>query len=131
MAEKITAQTFPIELNELNRRVRMLEIKMDKLEERVLSLEKSIEALKNDVRILKDVTEKKVIDVRNEILMLKEKIEDFDKKIGQFVSKTEFQKVKMFIDIINPLTSNFVSKDELESVIGELKKSILKQENKV
>ena len=131
MAEKITAQTFPIELNELNRRVRMLEIKMDKIEERVLSLEKSIEALKNDVRILKDVTEKKVIDVRNEILMLKEKIEDFDKKIGQFVSKTEFQKVKMFIDIINPLTSNFVSKDELESVIGELKKSILKQENKV
>jgi hypothetical protein len=37
----------------------------------------------------------------------------------------------MFIDIINPLTSSFVTKDELESKIDELKKSVLKQENKI
>jgi chromosome segregation ATPase len=131
MPEKPQPQTFPLELNELNRRVRMMEIKMDKIEERLVALEKALEQIQTDFRIMKDLNEKKISDIKNEISTLNEKIETISKKSEQFVTKTELQKIKMFIDIINPLTSSFVTKDELESKIDELKKSILKQENKI
>jgi predicted nucleic acid-binding Zn-ribbon protein len=131
MPEKSQPQTFPVELNELNRRVRMMEIKMDKIEERLVALEKALEQMQTDFRIMKDLNEKKISDIKNEISALNEKIETISKKSEQFVTKTEFQKIKMFIDIINPLTSIFVTKDELESKIDELKKSVLKQENKI
>jgi len=131
MPEKSQPQTFPLELNELNRRVRMMEIKMDKIEERLLALEKALEQIRTDLRIMKDLNEKKISDIRNEISTLNEKIETIIKKSEQFVTKTEFQKIKMFIDIVNPLTSSFVTKDELESKIDEVKKSVLKQENKI
>ena len=131
MPEKSQPQTFPLELNELNRRVRMMEIKMDKIEERLLALEKALEQIQTDLRIMKDLNEKKISDIRNEISTLNEKIETIIKKSEQFVTKTEFQKIKMFIDIVNPLTSSFVTKDELESKIDEVKKSVLKQENKI
>jgi chromosome segregation ATPase len=131
MPEKPQPQTFPLELNELNRRVRMMEIKMDKIEERLVALEKALEQIQTDFRIMKDLNEKKISDIKNEISTLNEKIEMISKKSEQFVTKTELQKIKMFIDIINPLTSSFVTKDELESKIDELKKSILKQENKI
>jgi len=131
MPEKIQQQAFPTELNELNRRVRMIEVKLDKLEERILSIEKFLEQLENDFRIQKDVIEKKILDLRNEISILSEKIETLNKKSEQFATKTEFQKVKMFLDIVNPLTSNFVTREELETKIEDLKKSILKQENKI
>jgi predicted nucleic acid-binding Zn-ribbon protein len=131
MPEKSQPQTFPVELNELNRRVRMMEIKMDKIEERLVALEKALEQLRTDFRIMKDLNEKKISDIKNEISTLNEKIETISKKSEQFVTKTEFQKIKMFIDIVNPLTSSFVTKDELESKIDELKKSVLKQENKI
>jgi len=131
MPEKSQPQTFPVELNELNRRVRMMEIKMDKIEERLVALEKALEQIQTDFRIMKDLNEKKISDIKNEISTLNEKIETISKKSEQFVTKTEFQKIKMFIDIINPLTSSFVTKDELESKIDEVKKSILKQENKI
>jgi len=131
MPEKSQPQTFPLELNELNRRVRMMEIKMDKIEERLLALEKALEQIRTDFRIMKDLNEKKISDIKNEISALNEKIEMIIKKSEQFVTKTEFQKIKMFIDIVNPLTSSFVTKDELESKIDEVKKSVLKQENKI
>jgi predicted nucleic acid-binding Zn-ribbon protein len=131
MPEKSQPQTFPVELNELNRRVRMMEIKMDKIEERLVALEKALEQIRTDFRIMKDLNEKKILDIKNEISTLNEKIETIIKKSEQFVTKTEFQKIKMFIDIVNPLTSSFVTKDELESKIDELKKSVLKQENKI
>jgi predicted nucleic acid-binding Zn-ribbon protein len=131
MPEKSQPQTFPVELNELNRRVRMMEIKMDKIEERLVALEKALEQIQTDFRIMKDLNEKKISDIKNEISTLNEKIETISKQSEQFVTKTEFQKIKMFIDIVNPLTSSFVTKDELESKIDELKKSILKQENKI
>jgi predicted nucleic acid-binding Zn-ribbon protein len=126
MPEKSQPQTFPVELNELNRRVRMMEIKMDKIEERLVALEKALEQIQTDFRIMKDLNEKKILDIKNEISILNEKIETIIKKSEQFVTKTEFQKIKMFIDIVNPLTSSFVTKDELESKIDELKKSVLK-----
>jgi predicted nucleic acid-binding Zn-ribbon protein len=131
MPEKSQPQTFPVELNELNRRVRMMEIKMDKIEERLVALEKALEQMQTDFRIMKDLNEKKILDIKNEISALNEKIETISKKSDQFVTKTEFHKIKMFIDIVNPLTSSFVTKDELESKIDELKKSVLKQENKI
>jgi predicted nucleic acid-binding Zn-ribbon protein len=131
MPEKSQPQTFPVELNELNRRVRMMEIKMDKIEERLVALEKALEQIQTDLRIMKDLNEKKISDIKNEISTLNEKIETISKKSDQFVTTTEFQKIKMFIDIVNPLTSSFVTKDELESKIDELKKSVLKQENKI
>jgi predicted nucleic acid-binding Zn-ribbon protein len=131
MPEKSQPQTFPVELNELNRRVRMMEIKMDKIEERLVALEKALEQIQTDFRIMKDLNEKKISDIKNEISTLNEKIETISKKSEQFVTKTEFQKIKIFIDIVNPLTSSFVTKDELESKIDELKKSVLKQENKI
>ncbi len=131
MPEKGQQQAFPVELNELNRRVRMIEIKLDKLDERVLSIEKSIELLNNDFRIQKDLIDKKISDLKNNISILSEKIETINKKSEEFVNKIEFQKIKMFLDIINPLTSDFVTKRELEDKIEEVKKSILKQENKI
>jgi len=131
MPEKSQTQTFPVELNELNRRVRMIEIKMEKIEERLTALEKNLEQFQTDLRIMKDLNEKKILDLKNEVSTLNDKIEAFIKKSEQFATKVELQKIKTFIDIVNPLTSNFVTKDELESEINELKKSILKQENKI
>ncbi|MDT7858682.1 MAG: hypothetical protein RQ930_01375 [Candidatus Aenigmarchaeota archaeon] len=129
MAEK--TQTFPLEINELNRRIRMVEIKTNMLEERISSIEKLIQQLRDDIKIIKDLEEKKISDIKNEISSIIESIKAIDKKTDQFATKVELQKIKILLEVFNPLTSNFVLKEELESKLEELKKSILKQENKI
>jgi predicted nucleotide-binding protein (sugar kinase/HSP70/actin superfamily) len=129
MAEK--TQTFPLEINELNRRIRMVEIKTNMLEERISSIEKLIQQLRDDIKIIKDVEEKKISNLKNEISSITENIKAIDKKTDQFATKVELQKIKILLEVFNPLTSNFVLKEELESKLEELKKSILKQENKI
>ncbi len=129
MAEK--TQTFPLEINELNRRIRMVEIKTNMLEERISSIEKLIQQLRDDIKIIKDVEEKKISNLKNEISSIIESIKAIDKKTDQFATKVELQKIKILLEVFNPLTSNFVLKEELESKLEELKKSILKQENKI
>lgn len=129
MAEK--TQTFPLEINELNRRIRMVEIKTNMLEERISSIEKLIQQLRDDIKIIKDLEEKKISNLKNEISSITENIKAIDKKTDQFATKVELQKIKILLEVFNPLTSNFVLKEELESKLEELKKSILKQENKI
>jgi seryl-tRNA synthetase len=124
-------QTFPLEINELNRRIRMVEIKTNMLEERISSIEKLIQQLRDDIKIIKDLEEKKISDIKNEISSIIESIKAIDKKTDQFATKVELQKIKILLEVFNPLTSNFVLKEELESKLEELKKSILKQENKI
>jgi predicted nucleic acid-binding Zn-ribbon protein len=131
MPEKAQTPSFFVELNELNRRVRMMEIKIDKMEEMFLSIEKTVKQLETDLKILKDIVDKKIIDIKNDISSINEKIETINKKTEQFASKVELQKIKMFLDIVNPLTTSYVSREELEARIEELKKSILKQESKI
>jgi chromosome segregation ATPase len=129
MPEKVETFDFSRELNELNRRVRMVEIKNEKLEERILTLEKKITEIENDLRIYKDLNLKKFEEIKQQILQIKEEIDALKKNMDQLASKTELQKIKFFLDIFNPLTSNFVTKEEMERKIEEIK-SVLKQENK-
>jgi predicted nucleic acid-binding Zn-ribbon protein len=129
MPEKVEAFDFSRELNELNRRVRMIEIKNEKLEERILAIEKRIEGLQTDLKIYSDLSSKKVEDIKQQIIQIKEEMENLKKNIDQLATKTELQKIKFFLDLFNPLTSNFVTKEEMERKIEEIK-SVLKQENK-
>jgi cob(I)alamin adenosyltransferase len=131
MTEKVQQTPSYAELNEINRRIRMIEIKMNKIEEMILSVEKSIQQFEMDLKIMKDINEKKVNDLKKEISLLNENIEAINKKTEQFVNKSEIQKIKTFLEIFNPLTSKFVSREELEVEIEELKKNILKKENKI
>ena len=129
MPEKVETFDFSRELNELNRRVRMIEIKNEKLEERILAIEKKIEGLQTDLKIYSDLSSKKVEDIKQQIIQIKEEMENLKKNIDQLATKTELQKIKFFLDLFNPLTSNFVTKEEMERKIEEIK-SVLKQENK-
>ncbi|MCC5994211.1 MAG: hypothetical protein LM587_01300 [Candidatus Aenigmarchaeota archaeon] len=125
MPEK-TQQTFQPELNELNRRVRMIEVRFERLQERVFSIEKSMQELETNFKLLKDTIDKKISDIRNELSLTIEKIEGINKRMEQLATKVEVEKIKTLLSMFNPLTSTFVSREELESKIEELKKSILK-----
>jgi len=131
MPEKTQPPTFLNEINELNRRLRMIEVKMGKIEERLTTMEKFIQQIETDVKILKDIYDKKILELRGEMSTINERIETVKKNSEQFVTKNEFQKIKLYLDIFNPLKSDFVTKEELENKIEEVKKSILKQENKI
>jgi len=131
MPEKTQPPTFLNEINELNRRLRMIELKMGKIEERLTTMEKFIQQIETDVKILKDIYDKKILELRGEMSTINERIETVKKNSEQFVTKNEFQKIKLYLDIFNPLKSDFVTKEELENKIEEVKKSILKQENKI
>jgi len=131
MPEKTQPPTFLNEINELNRRLRMIELKIGKIEERLTTMEKFIQQIETDVKILKDIYDRKILELKEEMATINERIEAVKKSSEQFVMKNEFQKIKLYLDIFNPLKSNFITKEELENRIEEVKKSILKQENKI
>jgi len=131
MAEKAQTPSFSSEINEINRRLRMVEMKIMKIEERLTSLENLARELETDMKIIRDVYDRKIADLKEELSSMNEKIEVMSKSGEQFVNKTEFQKIKLFLDVFNPLKSSFITKEELEAKLEELKKDILRQENKI
>jgi len=131
MAEKTQTPSFSPEINELNRRLRMVEMKIMKMEERLTSIENLTRELESDIKVLRDIYDRKIVELKGELSSITEKIEMISRSSEQFVNKNEFQKIKLFLDVFNPLKSSFITKEELEAKLEELKKDILRQENKI
>jgi len=123
MAEKLTESAVLRELiiraNEDTRRIRLLEQRMEKLEtsfdrveERVLvqmkNLEVTLERFSNKLSVLKEKLD-----------ALESEIQRIDKELAKTAKKTDLKQIEGFIDLINPITSSFVTKQELESYVKE------------
>lgn len=112
-------------LNEASRRVKAVEQRMDKIESDLETLEDTALGQMNDIKVNLERILTKIGDVSNRLNVLESDIIRLNKDLGKAATKAEIKQIETFIDIVNPITSKFVTRDELERVFEEkLKKRI-------
>jgi len=112
-------------LNEASRRVKAVEQRMDKIESDLETLEDTALGQMNDIKVNLERILTKIDDVSNRLNILESDIVRINKDLGKAATKAEIKQIETFIDIVNPITSKFVTRDELERVFEEkLKKRI-------
>ena len=112
-------------LNEASRRVKAVEQRMDKIESDLETLEDTALGQMNDIKVNLERILTKIGDVSNRLNVLESDIVRINKDLGKAATKAEIKQIETFIDIVNPITSKFVTRDELERVFEEkLKKRI-------
>ena len=107
--------------------------------ERQKSLEVSIEGLKEKYELLDSSTidslrklYDEINDIHSQILHVKHDIQTFQEfirklksQISLFTSKDEVLKLEKYIDLWNPI--EFVTREEVREIIGEVKKSLIEK----
>jgi len=101
-------------LNETSRRLRILEQKMDKLETSMDLLEENTLNQMNDMKIGLERIGTKIAAVGDKLTNIESDMAKINKELGKTATKAEVKQLETFIDLINPITSKFVTKDEME-----------------
>ncbi len=121
------AQNVPItneiikRLNENTRRIRsmeeigrLLENKNDSLEERTLENQE-------EMRKRFDGIEKSLKDLNIRLMKIENESQKLRKTFEKAVTKPELEEMKNYIDLINPIKMEFVTRKEVEKMIRESK----------
>jgi len=123
MAEKLTESAVLKELiiraNEDTRRIRLLEQRMEKLETSFDRVEENVLVQMKNLEVTIERFSNKLSVLTEKLNGLESEIQRIDKELAKTAKKTDLKQIEGFIDLINPITSSFVTKRELESYVKE------------
>lgn len=109
-------------LNESERRIRDLEMRIERIETNFSSVEENILNQLNDLKI--DITKlgKKIEGFVEKIDLYESEILRLNKELAKTASKADLKKIETYVEILNPVTSKFVTREEMERALEEVKK---------
>lgn len=105
-------------VNDFNRRMRDLEEKIRNLTARVNTLDDTImnktKTLNSDIQELDD----EISEVRDRIANLEVDVKEINREKRKFVSKQELEEMENYMDLMNPVNSNFVTEKQVEQKVS-------------
>jgi len=116
---RILANELVRRMNEDSRRIRLLEQKLDRMESRISLTEDSIS---DEISGIKSSLDKITQNFKNTTLKLIEnesKLIRFGKDLGKKATKMDFNQFEHYMDLMNPIVSSFITKEELERILEE------------
>ena len=114
---KVVATELVKRMNEDIRRIRLLEDRVENIENRIERVENTALNRLEDVRIKLENIVGKISKVAERLTAIDNEIVSLNKVLGKTASKAEIKSLETFIDVLNPITSRFVTKDELERAL--------------
>jgi uncharacterized protein YoxC len=106
-------------VNDFNRRVRDLEEKIRNLNARVNTLDdtllKKTKSINNDIQDLND----EVSDLRDRVANMEVDIKEINREKRKFVTSQEIEEIENYMDLMNPIHSNFVTKKEAKEMLQQ------------
>ena len=112
-------------VNEDRRRIRLMEQSINRVGNSLSSLEESVLSQMGDLKISLDRINSKLISAAEKLNLIENDITRLKKQASKGATKIELKQIESFIDLVNPITSKFVTKDELNRALEErLKRKI-------
>jgi len=111
---KIVTGELVRRLNEDERRIRILEQRIEKTDMKLSELAEMELSQTNNLNTKLDLISNKISNVVERIKAIDEEIVKIKKEMVGFITKSEVKELQMFVDLINPITSKFVTREEME-----------------
>jgi chromosome segregation ATPase len=106
-------------VNDATRRLRLLEQRVDKLNDSFSRMEESAVVQMKNLEISLERLSNKIALVNDKIKGLEDEILKVNRELAKTAKKAELKQLEGFIDLINPITSRFVTKNEMENYVEE------------
>lgn len=129
---KVVATELVKRMNEDIRRIRLLEERVDRIEDRMERVESTALNQLEDLRIKLEGIAGKISKISEGLTSMDNEIIRMNKELGKKASKADIKGLETFIEILNPITSRFVTKDELKRELeGQKKFNIISKEKNI
>lgn len=105
--------------NDETRRTRLLEQRVDRFEADMNSLENTISSNSAEIKLQLDSISKSIKAISDKIVVLENATSRIEKEIVKRATKAELKQLDSYISLISPITSKFVTKEEMERAMEE------------
>jgi len=106
-------------INEDRRMMRLVEQSVERLENSLSALEGSALSQMSDFKLSLDRIGSKIEATAARLNAIEANIAKLGKGVDKAATKLELKQLESFIDLVNPVTSKFVTKDELDRALEE------------
>lgn len=109
-------------LNEYSSRIKNIELRVERLDNRIDGIEETALNQLNNIKISLERLSQKISSVSDKIANIENEILRINKELGKTALKSDIKKIEAFIEVVNPITSKFVTREELERILEEKEK---------
>ena len=106
-------------INQDSRRIHFIEQKIERIESGMRSLDETVLMQLNDLKLALEKISNKIADVADRLVSMENETARINSRLGKTATKSEVKQLETFIDLINPITSKFITKDELERALDD------------
>lgn len=106
-------------LNNNSRRIRQLEENLRNIREQLKSLEDDVIEDKKRLNDNKTKFNSETEEIRDKIANIEVDIKNLNRKVRKLVPKREIKEIENYMDLINPVTSSFVTEKEVRKIVKE------------
>jgi len=106
-------------VNEDRRRIKLTEQKMDRLESSISALETQVITQMGDLKLVLEQINTKMDTASSRLNKMETDITRLKRVLSKGATKLELKQLESFIDLVNPITSRFVTKDELDRTLDD------------
>ena len=104
-------------MNEYGRRIDNLEQRIDRVEVRIGNVEQTALTHLNKLEISLEAVAQNIVLLSEKLGKIESEIVRLNKELGKAALKSDIKKVEAFIDVVNPITSKFITREEAESML--------------
>lgn len=106
-------------LNEYSRRIRDLEQRLDEIKNRSDTIEETILNQLGDLKLSLERVSQKIPSISDRLVTIENEVLRLNKDLDRTALKSDVKRIETFIDVVNPVTAKFVTRDELERALEE------------
>jgi len=106
-------------LNEHSRRIKLMEQEIERIENKVGGIDEVVLAKLSDIKVGLEKMSQEISSTSERLNVIESEILRVNKGLEKAALKSDVKKIETFIDIVNPVTAKFVTKDELERALEE------------
>ncbi|TAL48213.1 hypothetical protein EPN87_01065 [archaeon] len=116
---RVLASELVKRMNEDGRRLRMLEQRVDKIENNINGVQNSVMLQAEDLKIGLNKIADKLTAISDRMTQMEASIARMDKELHKSATKAELKQVESFIDLVNPITAKFVTREEMDRALSD------------
>ena len=108
--------------NDNSKRLRLVEQKITSLESTLSNIDQNVVEQLKQAKLSTDKLNAKIDELSNRISKIEDDTRKLAKQMERAATKTELREIQGFIDLINPIKSEFITISEVRKMFEEYKK---------
>ena len=116
---RVLASELVKRMNEDSRRIRVMEQRADRIEMSLSSLEDNVSDQMGEIKSNIDKLSVDIKTISDKLIVLESEISKIVKDLGKKATRSDVKELESYISLMNPITSTFVTKEEMEKKIEE------------